>query len=56
MAFNLEWWIGRGRPLNPYLRGDFLVREMKAKELSLYPEKLFSLEGKLRFLEWSGVG
>jgi len=56
MAFNLEWWIGRGRPLNPYLRGwiiDFLVREMKPKELSLYPDKLFSLEGKLRFLEWS---
>ncbi|KAA0059494.1 putative mitochondrial protein [Cucumis melo var. makuwa] len=39
----LEWWIGRGKPINPYLRGqirEMLRRELKAKEQSLLPSDL----------------
>ncbi|PHT98242.1 hypothetical protein BC332_32834 [Capsicum chinense] len=39
----LEYWIGRGKPLNPYLKGkivDFLRKELKPKEIRLFPEEM----------------
>lgn len=39
-----ELWLGRGRPLFPYLRGflvDYLRKELKTKELKLPPDELF---------------
>lgn len=33
--YPLEWWLGRGLPLNPYLKGiiiDLLRKEMRPKE------------------------
>lgn len=53
-----ELWLGRGRPVNPYLRGvilSFLRSEMKPKELSLPPEHLFEMPGMRDFLEWSAL-
>ncbi|KAL6519618.1 hypothetical protein OROMI_032866 [Orobanche minor] len=44
----LEWWIGRGKPLNPYLKGiivDMLRKELQPKELRLPPEKLTRVNG-----------
>ncbi|KAA0050528.1 hypothetical protein E6C27_scaffold175G001740 [Cucumis melo var. makuwa] len=41
----LKWWIGRGMPLNAYLRGQIvlmLVREHKLKELRLVPSDFFT--------------
>lgn len=40
---DIEWWLGRGRPLNPYLRGlmiDHLRPVMKPKDLRLAPPEL----------------
>ncbi|KAA8537222.1 hypothetical protein F0562_029700 [Nyssa sinensis] len=42
---NLEWWLGRGCPLNPYLRTHiiyFLREQMRPKELRLIPDDLFA--------------
>lgn len=53
-----ELWLGRGRPLNPYLRGvkiDFLRKEMRPQELILAPEHLFEMPGMRDFLEWSSL-
>ncbi|KAM3320317.1 hypothetical protein P3S67_007517 [Capsicum chacoense] len=39
----LEWWIGRFGNLNPYLKGkivDYLRRELKPKEIDLFPEEM----------------
>ncbi|PHU03937.1 hypothetical protein BC332_29188 [Capsicum chinense] len=39
----LEWWIGRFGNLNPYLKGkimDYLRRELKPKEIYLFPKKM----------------
>ena len=39
-----ELWLGRGCPLNPYLRGHLigvLRKEMKPSELRLIPDELF---------------
>jgi hypothetical protein len=39
----LEWWISRGFPLNPYLKGRmiaYLLLEMKPKEIGLFPEEM----------------
>lgn len=51
----LEWWLGRGAPLNPYLRASiihFLREEMRPKELRLIPDDLFATEKVKDFLEW----
>lgn len=51
-----ELWLGRGRPLNPYLKGviiDFLRREMRPLPLSLAPDELFPKPQMHEFLEWS---
>lgn len=49
----LEFWLGRGYPLNPYLKGHliFLLRTLlKPRELKVIPEDLMS-EDDLQFLE-----
>nr|QLA48210.1 hypothetical protein [Medinilla magnifica] len=49
----LEWWIGRGKPLNPYLRGrlvSWLLKELKPKDLRLFPEKMV-FDGEREILE-----
>ncbi len=54
----LEMWIGRGQPLNPYLRGLLLSvvrQEMKPKDLRLIPDELFVTEKVKDFLEWSSL-
>lgn len=38
----LEWWIGRGKPLNPYLRGiivALVLKELAPRQLELVPEE-----------------
>lgn len=47
-----ELWLGRGRPINPYLRGtivDFLRKEMKPRVLSVIPDELFEQPGMKDF-------
>jgi len=49
----LELWIGRGYPLNPYLRGKiiaYLRRELKQQEIRLPPEQLL-FDGEVEFNE-----
>ncbi|CAN4117908.1 unnamed protein product [Withania somnifera] len=49
----LEFWIGRGKPLNPYLKGkiiDYLRKELKPKEIGLFPEELV-FDGEREILE-----
>lgn len=49
----LELWLGRGYPINPYLRGDllFFIREyLKPKELRLPPSDLL-VDGEVEILE-----
>lgn len=53
---SLELWLGRGLPLNPYLRGlliSILRVEMRPKELRFIPDELFIVEKVKDFLEWS---
>lgn len=53
---SLRMWLGRGRPLNPYLVGliiDYLRGVMKAKDLKLIPDELFEVGPMKDFLEWS---
>lgn len=50
-----EFWLGRGYPLNPYLKGlivDFLRKELKPKELKLVPEEL-TFENQSELLEYT---
>lgn len=52
----LDLWLGRGRPLNPYLRGlliNVLINEMRPKQLVVAPEDCFEQPGMNDFLEWS---
>lgn len=49
----LEWWIGRGKPINPYLKGlivYWLRNELKPKEIRLIPEELL-FDGEREILE-----
>lgn len=49
----LEFWIGRGNPINPYLKGkivDYLRKELKPKEIRLFPEELV-FDGEREILE-----
>ncbi|PHT96639.1 hypothetical protein BC332_34436 [Capsicum chinense] len=49
----LEFWIGRGNPINPYLKGkivDYLRKELKPKEIGLFPEELV-FDGEREILE-----
>ncbi|GER38236.1 replicase polyprotein 1ab [Striga asiatica] len=39
----LKWWIGRGKPLNPYLRGrivECLFAELEPEQLSMFPDAM----------------
>ncbi|OMP11007.1 RNA-dependent RNA polymerase, mitoviral [Corchorus olitorius] len=52
----LTIWLGRGRPLNPYLRSyliQFLLQECKPKDLKVVPNEYFEEPGRKDFLEWS---
>ncbi|GAB4856170.1 hypothetical protein Ancab_039451 [Ancistrocladus abbreviatus] len=52
----MDLWLGRGRPLNPYLTGiiiDLLRSEMRPRELSIIPDHLFEVGPMKDFLEWS---
>lgn len=52
----LELWLGRGLPLNPYVRGvlfTLLTKEMRPKQLSLPPEEVQLGPGAVDFLEYS---
>jgi len=52
---SLEWWLGRGKPLNPYLRGiivELLRKELRPKELRLIPKEL-TFEGEQDFCEYT---
>lgn len=49
----LEFWLGRGKPLNPYLKGRmvaFLRRELKPKEIQIFPQDLV-FDGEREILE-----
>lgn len=51
-----EWWLGRGRPLDPYIRGllvELLRRELKPRELQLPPLKYFEMGSTPEAHEWS---
>jgi hypothetical protein len=51
----LEWWIGRGKPLNPYLRGfilEMLRKELKPKELRVVPNEL-TFDGEQAISEYT---
>jgi len=51
-----DLWLGRGGPLNPYLKGVIIARlrkEMRPKDLRLIPDELFIQEKVKEFLEWS---
>lgn len=48
LSLPLEWWLGRGKPLNPYLKGylvEYLRKECRPGELRLAPEEFFELPG-----------
>ncbi|XLR04078.1 hypothetical protein S83_070276 [Arachis hypogaea] len=50
---SFEWWIGRGKPFNPYLKGRkvfYLLKELKPKEVRLFPEQLV-FDGEREILE-----
>lgn len=50
----LELWLGRGRPLNPYLRGaliEFLRERTKPLDIKFYPD--YNLEGLEDLYEWT---
>ncbi|KAK4412067.1 hypothetical protein Salat_2973600 [Sesamum alatum] len=52
----LQRLTGRGKPLNPYLRGhivDYLRHELRPREQKSIPEDLFEFPGQRDFLEWS---
>lgn len=43
-----DWWLGRGKPQNPYLYGllvDWLRKELKPKDLHLAPDECFEQPG-----------
>lgn len=50
----LEFWIGRGIPLDPYLKGlivDYIRKKVVPVELKLPPENLFPDESHIELLE-----
>lgn len=49
----LEYWIGRFKPLNPFLKGkiiDYLRKELTPKEIRLFPNELV-FDGEREILE-----
>ncbi len=55
-ALPLTWWLGRGRPLDPYLEGLVLAllrKEFYPKDLKVVPDEFLVQPGMADFLEWS---
>jgi len=53
---SFELWLGRGRPLNPYLKfhlKDIILKQMRPKDLRVIPDELFPTEKVKDFLEYS---
>lgn len=53
LSYRLNELIGRGRPINPYLKGllvERLRRELRPKELRLIPDELV-FDGEREILE-----
>lgn len=51
-----ELWLGRGKPLNPYLRGHLISicwERMKPRELKLIPEEFFGAPQVKEFSEYT---
>lgn len=54
----IEWWIGRGKPLNPYLKGlivALLRKELRPKEIRLVPKEMLFGDGESDILEYTLV-
>ncbi|KAJ4841101.1 hypothetical protein Tsubulata_037186 [Turnera subulata] len=50
-GLSVEWWLGRGNPLNPYLRAELLQYFMKdPREIRVFPEDLV-FDGERGILE-----
>nr|DAC76753.1 TPA_inf: RNA-dependent RNA polymerase [Beta vulgaris mitovirus 1] len=50
----ISWWLGCGKPLNPYITGfliELLRKELKPKDLVLAPESFFEGHGAKEFQE-----
>jgi hypothetical protein len=48
LFYPVDYWLGRGRPLNPYLRGylvDYMRRELRLRDLRVCPDKMFQQIG-----------
>lgn len=53
-----ELWLGRGRPLNPYLRGiliDFMRDRLRPKELSVLPDEVIVTESAQVLAEYTSL-
>lgn len=53
---SMEWWLGRGYPLDPYLKGvmvDYLRSAMKPKDLRIPPEDVLMTSNTEELLEYS---
>lgn len=54
----LELWLGRGSPLNPYLKGElceFLRQETKPLDLKLFPDEVIVGSATTDFLEYTSL-
>ena len=54
--YPMHIWLGRGKPLNPYLHGflvSWLRKELRPKDLKVAPDNYFQQIGMKEFLEWS---
>ncbi|CAA0822083.1 Mitovirus RNA-dependent RNA polymerase, partial [Striga hermonthica] len=52
----VEWWLGRGGPLDPYMRGfliDVVRKEYRPRDLKVVPDHYFYQIGMKEFQEWS---
>lgn len=55
---HFELWLGRGRPLNPYLRfrlKESILKEMKPRDLRMTPDDLYPTEGVKDIQEYTHV-
>lgn len=53
---HLEWWIGRGLPLNPYIKGrmvSMLMRKLRPRQLRVPPCPEVVFEGEAANLEYT---
>jgi len=53
--YSFEWWLGGGKPLNPYVKGiivDLMRKALKPKEITLVPSEL-TFEGQRDNFEYT---